>query len=330
MNPNLDILVVNWNSGDHLKRCVESVLTSSASAYTLGKVIIVDNGSTDGSTESIEFIDQSVLVVRNQRNLGFGVACNIGADLVSSEYLLFLNPDVVLTKDALDTSIEFMSRDSSKQVGICGIKMHNAAGVVHRSCGRVPKAINFISRATGLCRVSSRYFPDVTLDEFDHESSMYVPHVIGAFYLMRRTVFQDAGGFDSRFFVYLEDLDLSIRVGSLGWGCFYLSAAHATHVGGGTSANAKAAALFYSIRSRLIYSRKHFSTLGALGVFVATLTIEPLARLGQALFLLNAQQARDSWFAYQCLLRTFSDCWRLPVSLDSVARPLESPQMRQD
>ena len=119
--------------------------------------------------------------------------------------------------------------------------------------------------------------------EWPHDETRPVDHVIGAFYLIRREVFERLGGFDERFFVYLEDLDLSKRIRDLGGRCMFIADAHALHVGGGTTESVKATRLFYSLRSRLQYVSKHHGAIAVVCVGVATLVLEPVIRLGAGL-----------------------------------------------
>jgi GT2 family glycosyltransferase len=105
---------------------------------------------------------------------------------------------------------------------------------------------------------------------------------MGAFFLVRRALFERLLGFDERYFVYYEDLDFSFRALQGGWSSYFLSTARAVHRGGGCSEHVKAARLFYSLRSRILYAYKHFPSANATGVLLATLLFEPVARLGRA------------------------------------------------
>jgi GT2 family glycosyltransferase len=108
-----------------------------------------------------------------------------------------------------------------------------------------------------------------------------VDHVIGAFFCVRRELFEDLGGFDERFFVYLEDLDFSLRARKTGRTAYYLADAAAFHKGGGTSEQVKAHRLFYSLRSRLLYAFKHFKRYQAWIISAVTMLLErSLARCG--------------------------------------------------
>jgi len=305
----LDIVIVNWNAGGHLARCLEAVANSTASHYTLTRVLVVDNASTDSSMQCPYFARPEFQALHCKSNIGFAAACNLGASKCNAEFVLFLNPDVYLSPTSVDAAMKFMLREDASQVAACGIQLTGLDGRVQRSCARIPNPINFFWHASGLTKVSPRLFLDITLDEWDHSSARNVPHVIGAFYLMRRIIFLEVGGFDERFFVYLEDLDLSARLGKSGWQIHYLTEAPSCHFGGGSSENVRAIALFYSLRSRLLYARKHFSTIGALFVFAATLLVEPLGRVFYALLIRRPQAIVECLIAYRHLSRSVLSCW---------------------
>lgn len=274
MTSQVDIVIVNWNSKDQLDTCVKSLM--HASSHDIGSIIIVDNGSTDGSDIGLDELP-GVQVYRAGENLGFGVACNIGAKLGSSEFILLLNPDAFVYSDTIKKSLVYMNAEENSGVGVCGVQLKDEQGHISRSCTRFPTVGGFIAHALGL----DRFYPKAGhfMNEWDHQDTRSVDHVIGAFYLIRRSLFESLGGFDPRFFVYLEDLDLSNRVRCAGWDIKYLANVHAFHKGGGTSDQIKALRLFYSLRSRIIYSFKHFSTMGAVGVLLATILVEPLSRI---------------------------------------------------
>jgi len=141
------------------------------------------------------------------------------------------------------------------------------------------------------------------MKEWAHDTSRQVDHVIGAFFMVRRNLFLSLNGFDELFFVYLEDIDFSYRAKLFGWESWYLTETKAFHEGGGTSRQVKAHRLFYSIRSRLLYGFKHFSTLQAWGVVLSTFMLEPFTRTGYCLLqgdlqgIANTIKAYDLFFA---------------------------------
>lgn len=294
----VSVVIVNWNAGPQLVACINSV--AKYGGGLVGQVTVVDNGSVDGSEGCIESLP-NVTLFRAGTNLGFGKACNIGATQTESEYLLFLNPDATLYADTLPRVLAFMQDPANSKVGICGVQLFDEAGQVSRSCARFPSAVSFVAHAIGL----DRFFPRLGrfMPEWDHTQTRQVDHVIGAFFLVRRELFNAVHGFDERFFVYLEDLDFSYRAHQAGWRSMYLADVQAFHAGGGTSKQVKAHRLFYSLRSRLLYAFKHFSWLGAFAVLLATLLLEPLSRSALALFRHSWSSLKETWVAYAMLWR---------------------------
>lgn len=298
MKPKIDVIVVNWNSGQQLRQCVDSVQIFSSAINA--QIIVIDNGSTDNSADCIES-SPPVTLIRTGANLGFGKACNMGAQSGNSEFLLFLNPDAALYPETLSKAMAFMQSPTNRRAGICGVQLKDESGHVARSCTRFPDALGFVAHTLGL----DRFFPRLGhfMAEWAHDQTREVDHVIGAFFLVRRTLFEELGGFDERFFVYLEDLDFSYRAHKAGWKTVYLADAQAFHAGGGTSNQVKARRLFYSLRSRLLYANKHFSSGGAWIVLLATLLLEPLSRTGYALLRGSWTSIKETWSGYAMLYR---------------------------
>lgn len=299
----LDIILVNWNSGSQLCDAVSSICADHSGAVS--DVFVVDNNSSDNSMEMIKpFIDRlgcHLHIVYNEENKGFGAACNQGADLGNSEYLLFLNPDAALFVDTLTKALVFMQDPENATVGICGVQLLDQSGHISKSCARFPSALGSVAHAVGL----DRFFPRLGhfMAEWDHAQTREVDQVIGAFFLVQRAVFEALGGFDERFFVYFEEVDFSRRASNAGWRSVYLANAQAFHTGGGTSNQVKARRLFYSLRSRLLYAFKHFSWAGAMLVMFATLLIEPFSRTALALLRRSWSGLKETWAAYGMLWR---------------------------
>jgi GT2 family glycosyltransferase len=292
----LDIIIVNWNAGPQLTTCVDSI--TQFGGDLADKIIVVDNGSVDGSETSVEGVP-NVTLIQTGENLGFGRACNLGAKSADSEYLLFLNPDAALFEGTLTKVVNLMQEPANQAVGICGVQLIEDNGQVSRSCARFPSVTGFLAHAVGLDRVFPRlgHF----MAEWDHLADRQVDHVMGAFFVVRRGLFEQLQGFDERFFVYLEDLDFSYRAHQAGWRSFYLADAQAFHAGGGTSNQVKARRLFYSLRSRLQYAFKHFSFPAAVTVLFTTLLIEPLARSVLAVARGSLPGIKETWAGYLML-----------------------------
>lgn len=275
----LDVVIVNWNAGPALGECIDSVRTAPKEGLELQRVVVVDNASTDGSLSLLDGADLPLTVVQNHENRGFAAGCNQGAQGTQAEYVLFLNPDTRLIDDALGAALRFMEAPAHEKVGIVGVQLVDEEGRIGRSCARFPALWEFSVKMLGLDRLLPGVFRGFIMDEWDHAQTREVDHVMGAFFLVRREVYERLQGFDERFFVYLEDLDFSLRARSLGWRSVYLAEAKVYHKGGGTSDQVRAMRLYHALRSRIVYAYKHFSLPRALVVTVGTLCVEPLVRL---------------------------------------------------
>jgi GT2 family glycosyltransferase len=299
VNPVVSIIIVNWNSGDYLSRCIDSMRDSlgSTDAPTY-EAIVVDNGSKDNSIARIA-LRPNEHVIRNIANHGFGAACNQAARQAQGEFILLLNPDCELRAGSLERCIDALALP---QAGICGVALEDESGQIARSCHRFPGFGDLLASAIGLNSLWHTRF-DSRMLKWDHRSDRTVDHVIGAFYLMRRSLFERVGGFDERFFVYLEDLDLSLRVRQLGFATHFVARPPSFHVGGGVSRQIKATRLFYATRSRLLYAFKHLPQWQAWVHAVVTLCVEPWARSAQALAFRSFGSLADSWRGFFMLYR---------------------------
>ena len=297
MNPaTVHVVIVNWNSGAQLRECLQS-FAAVADDDVAARVTVIDNASTDRSSEGLE-ASMPLAVVRNADNRGFGAACNQGAAGSEADFLLFLNPDTRLMPGSFAEPVRYLRAHENERVGIVGIQLVDADGRVARNTARAPTAWSMVGNSVGFDRLAPRLFPPHFVTEWAHDQTRTVDQVMGAFFLVRRSLFEVLGGFDERFFVYYEDLDFSVRARAQGWRSVYLSTAQAFHRGQGTTEGATARRTFYFCRSRILYARKHFGALGALAVTLATLALEPLARLAAA-----PRSAGDT-------LRAFAMLWR--------------------
>lgn len=270
--PDVDIVVVNYRSAAYTAACVGAAHTVARGDGVKIDIIVVNNEDPAADLEAAVTAQGPASFVHNVSNVGFGAACNIGAGLGTARFILFLNPDARLKAGALRAMVAFMDEPTNAGVGIVGPAIENEEGAVEATCSHLPTIAELMARSVGL----TRGFLPVA----QHEKSGAVGQVIGAVLMIRRQLFEGLGGFDSRFFLYYEDVDLCARAGSQHALTYYLSTARAGHIGRVSSSHDTGMALALFIRSRLTYARLHFGVLsqGAL-VAVSYLAELPLRLL---------------------------------------------------
>ena len=144
----LDIIIVNWNSGPWLEKCIRSIYETASEIEF--KIIIVDNSSTDGSAGNIQLEDREILI-QSESNIGFARACNLGVTKSNSDFLLFLNPDTMVVSPVLESAISFLS--SNPSVGIGGVRQVSERGETIPCCSRFLRLKNLINDVIGLSKL---------------------------------------------------------------------------------------------------------------------------------------------------------------------------------
>ena len=187
----------------------------------------------------------------------------------------------------------FLTDPAHQAIGIVGVQLVDEQGHVTRSSTRRPAAAALIGQALGLDRLMPTVFPPLLMLDWPHDETRTVDQVMGAFVFVRRPLFEALGGFDERFFVYFEDLDLAVRAKNRGFETVYLASTRIVHRGAGTTDAIKGQRLFHLGRSRILYALKHYSRIGALGVIAATLLIEPIVRITYSFISTRAGTARE-------------------------------------
>lgn len=232
---NLSAIIVNYNAGLILNEAVNLLLGSTSVA----KVIVVDNGSTDHSMDEIERLADSgsrLMCIRNNKNLGFAKACNVGvAAAGENDYLFFLNPDCLVDSNALETLLACMK--SSPQTGMAGPLLLNPDGTEQPGGRRaVPTPWRSFIRAFGLFRLRDRYprlFSDFLLHQQPlPECPIDVEAISGSCMLVRRAILEDVGLLDEEYFLHCEDLDWCMRFRQRGWKIMFVPEAHVVHYKG--------------------------------------------------------------------------------------------------
>jgi GT2 family glycosyltransferase len=213
------VVVPNWNGRRWLERCLEGL---SAQTTPASEVIIVDNGSTDGSTEMPTPDGLPLRIIELGRNTGFAFAANRGLEAASAPAVALVNTDVVLAPDWIERTTNALAADDRRAAVACKmVQMDDPR--------RLYDAGDFLRR-DGVCEQRGRF--ELDDGRFDEPGEAFAPCAGAALY--RREAVAAVGGFDERLFSYLEDVDLGLRLALAGWRCVYEPAV-AMHAGGGSA-----------------------------------------------------------------------------------------------
>jgi GT2 family glycosyltransferase/nucleoside-diphosphate-sugar epimerase len=228
----VSVVILNYNAGDLLVVCVSAALAQAK------QVVVVDNASTDTSLELLESCcagEPRLRVVRNEKNLGFAAGCNVGIRYCDEQYVLFLNPDCVLSPNTLKRMLQTL--DEKPDIGMVGGLLLSPDGTEQGGGRRaVPTPWRSFVRAfglTGLARRWPRLFDDFHLHEQPlPDKPISVEAISGALMLVRRVALEETGLWDEEYFLHCEDLDLCMRFRKKGWNILFDPGAPAIHVHG--------------------------------------------------------------------------------------------------
>lgn len=269
----VDVVIVNYRSAEHTATCVAAAHAVAREDGVVISVTVVNNGDAPAALEALVQAYGSAQFVHNPGNLGFGAACNMGAARGKARLILFLNPDAVLKPGYFKTATKFMDDPENAAVGIVGPGIETEDGSLTETCSPLPSVPGLLARSVGL-----------TTGFHAACASGPVGQVMGAVLMIRRAVFQDLGGFDTRFFLYYEDVDLCARAAAKGAATYYLSSARAVHVGRVSSSHDTGMALALFLRSRFTYARLHFGIVAETLVVLTSFLAELPLRLLKTLF----------------------------------------------
>jgi hypothetical protein len=255
----LSVIIVSWNVKDILSDCLDSVLRSSV-AFPY-EIIVVDNASTDGTADYIKKKFPAVRIIENKENHGFARANNQGALPAGGEYLFFLNPDTVLFGDTLNNLVDFM--DCNPDIALCGPRILNDDKTLQWSVRNFPSWRGAFYRYTILKYLGlfKSHFETWHHRKFDYSKQTDIQQLIGAALIVRKDAFAKVGGFDERFFMYYEEVDLCRRLKDNGFRIVYYPVARLIHLGGKSAEQIPARTRFMMLRSLLLYFRKNSSAL---------------------------------------------------------------------
>lgn len=259
MSKDLSIIIVNYNTRDLLRDCLNSIFTSQGD-FTY-EVFVVDNCSTDGSAEMVVNEFPLVKTIRSDINGGYAYANNLGLREATGRYQMLLNPDTVVPPTALRDLITYM--DAHPEAGVVGPKLVRPDGSLDLACRRsFPTPEVAFWRLTGLSRLlpKSRRFNRYNLGYLDPDEPAEVDSVVGACMMIRREALEEAGPMDEDFYAFGEDLDLCYRIkANHGWKVLYYPAVVITHYKGESMKQRSTQMIYHFYRSMWVFHRKHYA-----------------------------------------------------------------------
>lgn len=216
---NLDILIVNHNQEDYLKKCLSSLFSSTNKRFN---VMVINNIPHQKTADFVKNKYSKVNLIQNKKMQGFAANCNLGIKRTKNEFILILNADVEFTPKSIDKLYLFMVKNP--KVGIAGPQLKYPNGKLQFSCRRFPNFKTFIIRRTPL-RIflfnskENKYHLGY---DFDHSKAQPVDWLLGACLMIRRKMINEIGMFDKNYFLYVEDIDLCYRAWKKDWQVWYV------------------------------------------------------------------------------------------------------------
>jgi N-acetylglucosaminyl-diphospho-decaprenol L-rhamnosyltransferase len=247
----LPVVTVTYSPGPHLERFLSSLSLATERPVT---VVLADNGSTDGSPESALKRHPNTQLLRTGANVGYGTAINRGVaslPVTSCEYLVVANPDVVWGPESIDRMIEAMDR--WPDAGAVGPLIRDPDGSVYPSARHLPSIVRGGMHAVVGPVWKGNPWTAAYRQERQEPSERPVGWLSGSCLLMRREAFEQVGGFDERYFMYMEDVDLGDRLGRAGWRNVYVPSAEILHAKGHSTGRDPARNLAAHHRSTYLY-----------------------------------------------------------------------------
>jgi GT2 family glycosyltransferase len=258
----LSIIIVNWNTRNILRDCLESVYTQTKGISF--ETIVIDNASADGSAEMVKSSFADVILIENTENKGFAAANNQGIQIARGDYILLLNSDTIVLDNAIEKTLQFARK--LKDAAAVGCKILNKDMTLQPNCFMFPSILNMLLSSLYLYKIfpKSRFFAREQMGFWDRNDIRQVDVVTGCFILVKKTVLDDIGLLDEDYFVYGEETDLCYRFVKRGYKNYFYPNAQIIHLGGASSSQIKPKMALQLRASILFFFRKHRSYIAYL------------------------------------------------------------------
>jgi N-acetylglucosaminyl-diphospho-decaprenol L-rhamnosyltransferase len=238
------VVVVNFNSGQEVSRCVRSVFEAAGDAHI--EVVVVDNHSTDGSARAAIVANPGTRLIENGSNHGFIAAANQGIRATTAPFVFLLNPDAELAFGTLGGLVK-VAHDRP-WAGVIGVLTRNLDGTIYPSARKVPTVLEAVGHAFLVpFDPDNRFTRAYTMADWDRRSERRVDWVSGSSMLLRRAALDQVGLLDEGYWMYVEDLDICTRLRAAGWEVWFSPEVEAVHIGGTTTAGKKRFTLRHSM-----------------------------------------------------------------------------------
>jgi GT2 family glycosyltransferase len=260
----ISVVIVGWNARHYLELCLQSI--ADAPPHRSMEIIVVDNASSDGSSEMITAKFPAVKLIRSEENLGFAKGNNVGIRQCQGRYIALVNPDVIVFPGCLDALADFL--DQNPKVGDVGPRVLNPDMTQQSTCRRFPTLWNNFSSAAGLATAfkKSRIFAGEHMWFFSHDRTLPVDVLVGCFSMIRRETFDEVGLLDENLFMYGDDVDWCRRAWKAGWQVVFFPGGRAIHDRGKITAPYPVRFAVAQQKSVLYYWRKHHGFWGETGI----------------------------------------------------------------
>ncbi len=256
MATTLSICIVNWNTRDHLRRCLDALEQTTRDLSPA--VIVVDNASEDGSAEMVRAQFPQVALLSNPDNRGYAAGCNQALQAVETEFKLLLNPDVTTQPGSVQYLVEFLH--SHPQVGAVAPRLRYPDGRVQLTCRSFPTPDTVLYDALGLSRLfpRSRRFGKYRMSYWGHDEERPVDQPMASALLLRDAALRQVGLLDESFPIFFNDVDLCYRLRQAGWEVWFTPRAEMTHYHGASTSQVWPRMLNESHAGFVRFYQKHY------------------------------------------------------------------------
>jgi GT2 family glycosyltransferase len=306
----LSIIIVNWNTKNYLRNCIQSI--SDFAGEVEYEIIVVDNDSSDGSSDMVQKEFPDVHLIKAPHNRGYAAGNNYGIKMARGRYALILNSDTLICDSALEKITNYA--DQHPDAAVIGCQVWENETTVQMTCFQFPSLLNLFLRTSGLARAFkyNHFFGRENMRWWNRDSEKEVDVVSGMFMLVRYDAIKQVGLMDEAFFLYFEETDWCYRFAKAGWKILFWPKAKIMHLeGGGKSGKTTSLKLRIQMqKSRLLFFRKHYGTIGYTLARILISTYAALQWLGIVLLItwkyfsrktlsIESEKAQTQWQVFK-------------------------------